>query len=240
MIEELIRRLLQQGLTQEQAIRIAVETNQQGLNAPMQQLMGQQMPGQMGQPPMGQPQMAQQPMLPLNAPQGQANLTEDQLGRMSFDEVLKLRELNPAQAAQGALAPVEHQAFMREFTQENPVLGAALGTVGNAGYETLKAMPDPIQDFAASISPKLDVRQSRSGPSMENFKGGLLGTLEGLGLGGPGASETSLRKEIIELSAQLAAAQSPQMRQQLQREIEKKNQQLAEMAGAGYSQPMGM
>lgn len=75
---------------------------------------------------------------------------------------------------------------------------------------------------------------------MENFKGGLLGTLEGLGLGGPGASETALRREIIDLSAQFAAAQSPQMRQQLQREIEKKNQQLAELAGAGYSQPMGM
>lgn len=167
----------------------------------------------------------------------QMNLSPEQMQQMTFDELNRLRALNPGQQQQ--LAPIEHQAFMREFTQENPILGAALGTVGNAGYEALKAAPQGLQELAAQISPRLDVTQSRSGPSMANFMGGLQGTIQGLGFGGPSEDATLLRQQIMELQ-QMAASANPQYRQQIDEEIKKKMMQLQALLGSAPAPMVGM
>lgn len=190
--------------------------------------------------PSGAPPMARTPGIApgINVGGGQQmNLTPEQMQQMTFDEMTRLRSMNPGQQQQ--LAPIEHQAFMREFTQENPMLGAALGTVGNAGYEALKAAPQGLQQLAAQISPRLDVTQSRSGPSMANFLGGLQGTLEGLGFGGPGEDATALRQQIIELQ-QMSASANPQYRPQIEEEIKKKMMKLQALLGSAPAPTVGM
>lgn len=156
--DELIRRLMQQGLPYEQAAQVASEVNSQNL------------------------------------------------GQASHSYLANLRNMPGMQGFQQELAPLEHRAYTREATMENPLTGLAAGLVLNPGYEALKAMPRGVQEAAAAISPKLDVTKSRSGASMQNVMGGLLGTAEGLAasMGLNDAPERAkVESEIRELQARI-------------------------------------
>jgi hypothetical protein len=118
----------------------------------------------------------------FNLPNGSARYSRNELNRMSESRLRGLRQYNPDSKAQKLLAPYEHQAFARFETRKNPVAGLFVAGPMNAGYELLKAAPKGVQDFAAEVSPLLDVRKSRSGASMENFMGGLRGFAQGVGL----------------------------------------------------------
>lgn len=135
-----------------------------------------------------------------------SELNATNLETASHSSLTNLRKMIGPGEMQGQIAPFEHRAFTRDLSMENPLAGAVVGTVLNPGYEALKAMPQPIQQAAAAISPKLDVTQSRSGASMQNLMGGLLGTVEGLSAAA-GLNDAPMRarlaQEIQELQNRL-------------------------------------
>lgn len=112
--------------------------------------------------PLGYGQAAQGRVEPL--PRDKA----DKFKKMSHAELYNLREGNQDdKALQGALAPLEHQAFAREATAENPLMALpiSLATPLYAGAKSVGLMND------ANTTP----------PSVGQVKAGLQGVLQGLG-----------------------------------------------------------
>lgn len=164
-----------------------------------------------------------------------SELNSTNLSTASHSSLANLRGMVGPGEMQSQLAPFEHRAFTREATMENPLMGAVTGAVLNPGYEALKAMPQPIQQAAAAISPKLDVTQSRSGASMQNLVGGLLGTVEGLAASA-GLNDAPMRarvaQEIQELQNRLKGIPpNTELYANLQDELKRKMMEAARMNG---------
>ena len=97
-------------------------------------------------------------------------LTDEQLAKMSFGELLRLRDENQDPEFQKRIAPYEHQQFVRELLREKPWLSPAM-LVGTLGYQPAKAV-----GFVGARTP----------PSAAQFGRGLLGWAQGTkeGIGG--------------------------------------------------------
>ena len=94
-------------------------------------------------------------------------LTDEQLAKMSFGELLRLRDENQDPEFQKRIAPYEHQQFVRELLREKPYMAPAM-LVGLLGYQPAKAV-----GFVGARTP----------PSLEQFKRGAIGFGQGLGEG---------------------------------------------------------
>lgn len=69
---------------------------------------------------------------------GQAKFPAD-LSSMDWESLNELRlKYQNDPMAQQVLAPLEHQAYVREQTQQNPVAGAVMGAVLEPGYQLAK------------------------------------------------------------------------------------------------------
>lgn len=86
---------------------------------------------------------------------------------LSHAELYNLRDKAGAtnRLAQNFLAPMEHQAFAREFAKESPLLAAV-------------SLPYAIPAYYAAK--KLGLQKARSDPSWEEVKGGYTGLMQGL------------------------------------------------------------
>ena len=78
---------------------------------------------------------------------------------------LRDRDENKSRSVQNILAPMEHQAFAREFAQESPLLASV-------------SLPFAIPAYYAAK--KLGLQKARSDPSWEEVKGGYTGLMQGL------------------------------------------------------------
>lgn len=83
---------------------------------------------------------------------------------LSHAQLYSLRD-KAGQMEQNRLAPMEHQAFAREFAQESPVLASA-------------SLPFAIPLYYAAK--KLGLQKARSEPSLEEVKAGYTGLMQGL------------------------------------------------------------
>lgn len=93
--------------------------------------------------------------------------THKELTNLSHSQLLQLRSYIPDedQKTHNLVAPYEHQAFAREYTNENPVSG----TLGLAA-----AIP------AYQLAKLFGLAQGRSAPSMQEVKAGYQGIEQGL------------------------------------------------------------
>lgn len=86
--------------------------------------------------------------------------------RLSFDQIRRLRDAYPDNSTmQAQLAPYEHQAFAREWTQDNPMVAAPSLAVAIPGYALAKL---------------LGMSHGRTQPSWEQVVGGYRGIGQGL------------------------------------------------------------
>ena len=86
--------------------------------------------------------------------------------RMSFADIRKLRDQYPdASPMQDRLAPYEHQAFAREWTQDNPLVAAPALAVSVPGYALAKL---------------LGLQHGRTPASWDEVAGGYRGIGQGL------------------------------------------------------------
>jgi len=86
--------------------------------------------------------------------------------RMSFADIRKLRDQYPdASPMQDRLAPYEHQAFAREWTQDNPLVAAPSLAVSIPGYALAKL---------------LGIQHGRTKSSLAEMAGGYRGIGQGL------------------------------------------------------------
>ena len=85
---------------------------------------------------------------------------------LTFNQLRQLRDQYPdASPMQDTLAPYEHQAFAREWTQENPLVAAPSLTFAIPGYALAKL---------------LGIKHGRSRPSLAEMAGGYRGIGQGL------------------------------------------------------------
>lgn len=85
---------------------------------------------------------------------------------MSHAQLLALRNsLPPNDPRQAVLAPYEHQAFAREWTNENPVIAPISLAFAIPGYAAAKA---------------LGIEHARTGPSIASILAGYKGIGQGL------------------------------------------------------------
>jgi hypothetical protein len=88
-------------------------------------------------------------------------------GQLSHDELLRLRAMfNGDDDMQAMLGPMEHEAFAREYTEENPWLGPPAMLAGVPAYTAAKA---------------LGLHGGRSPASMNEIAQAYRGVGEGLG-----------------------------------------------------------
>jgi hypothetical protein len=92
-------------------------------------------------------------------------LASGPIGDMSHADLYRLRGLSPPEAQPG-IAPLEHRAFAREFTQEHPVLGAGM----------------PIAALGYWMGKRSGLIKSRTPADMDQVFGAVQGTLQGYGL----------------------------------------------------------
>lgn len=104
----------------------------------------------------------------INDGQGKKQvINPENLAKLQHTALLLMREYNPDnKAAQAMIAPYEHQAFAREATAENPLMGLpiALATPLYAGAKSLGLMTD----------------NTTTPPSWNQVGRGLLGVGQGL------------------------------------------------------------
>lgn len=86
------------------------------------------------------------------------------LNGLSHAELWRLRESAPPEL-QNILAPLEHQAFAREWTQENPLLAVPSLTFAIPAYTAAKS---------------LGLLRARSPASWNEIKAGYRGMIQGL------------------------------------------------------------
>ena len=91
-------------------------------------------------------------------------MEKEKLARLPHSKLLDLRKENTAPGVQELLAPYEHRAFAREEVSENPLKALPLLFM-IPGYQGVKAM---------------GLGGARTGPSLEQFKQGNIGILDGL------------------------------------------------------------
>lgn len=90
----------------------------------------------------------------------------NQAQNMSNAELLNLRrQYQGDQGAQDTLAPLEHQAFAREWTEESP-------------FKAAVSLPFAIPAYTAAKY--LGLMGSRSSPSLSQMAGGFKGLGQGL------------------------------------------------------------
>jgi hypothetical protein len=87
------------------------------------------------------------------------------VGSMSHSDLYRLRALSPPEE-QPSIAPLEHRAFAREWTQDNPVLGVGM----------------PLAALGYYLAKKTGAIQSRTPADMDQVFGAVQGTLQGYGL----------------------------------------------------------
>lgn len=92
-------------------------------------------------------------------------ITDDQLSKMPWDELNKLRAVYRQQQDQNRLAPYEHRAYAREMTQANPIAAPVYAMMPPA-YQALKVATGG--------------QGSRTTASWDELKQGMIGTGEGL------------------------------------------------------------
>ncbi len=86
--------------------------------------------------------------------------------RYSFEQMRRLRDQYPDNSPmQAQLAPYEHQAFAREWTQDNPLVAAPALSVSIPGYALMKL---------------LGLQGGRTKPSLAEMAGGYRGIGQGL------------------------------------------------------------
>lgn len=86
---------------------------------------------------------------------------------MSFDELRRLRDQYPDDSPmQEVIAPYEHQAFAREWTQDNPLVAAPALAVSIPGYALAKL---------------LNIKHGRTKASFAEMASGYRGVGQGLG-----------------------------------------------------------
>lgn len=87
-------------------------------------------------------------------------------GEMTHAQLVNLRaSYAPDDPMQAVLAPYEHQAFAREWTQEQPLLAAPSLAVAIPGYAIAKA---------------LGIEKARTGPSIASVLAGYKGIGQGI------------------------------------------------------------
>ena len=85
---------------------------------------------------------------------------------LTFEQLRALRDQYPdSSPMQAQLAPYEHQAFAREWTQDNPAVAAPALAVAIPGYALLKL---------------LRLQHGRTAPSLAEMAGGYRGIWQGL------------------------------------------------------------
>ena len=89
---------------------------------------------------------------------------EEELGKMSWSDLLDLRRKTTDPEIQEALAPFEHRAYAREDVESNPEKAALYGML-IPGYQAAKAV--------GAIG-------ARTQPSLEQMQQGFVGVYEGL------------------------------------------------------------
>ena len=93
--------------------------------------------------------------------------THEELAKLSFFDLLRLREQYPDKESQNRLAPYEHQAFVRYATQEDgPLMGGLLALSGIPYYAAKKLSPTNMG--------------ARSDPSLQQVGSGMMGFGQGL------------------------------------------------------------
>lgn len=98
-------------------------------------------------------------------------VTGAQLSAMTHSDLSALRILNQKDSDLYAiLAPFEHQAYAREFTSENPVLGAASLAVATPAYALAKL---------AGMAPKMG-SGPQTQPSWDQVSAGFNGIGQGI------------------------------------------------------------
>ena len=88
--------------------------------------------------------------------------TEEELAKMSWPDLLQLRNSLTTRADQNAVAPYEHRAYAREFSGDP--YSAAQNAIGSLGYSPAKGI----------------IGGARSDPSFREIGQGLRGVWEGL------------------------------------------------------------
>lgn len=88
--------------------------------------------------------------------------------QLSHDDLLQLRKLYQDPQAQASLAPIEHEAYARQYAAESPLTGGASLSVAIPAYTLAKYLNLPIAQGA------------RSAPSMEEIISGYRGLGGGL------------------------------------------------------------
>jgi hypothetical protein len=78
-------------------------------------------------------------MNPLDFPLW-ADLTDEDLASMPFNELQKLRMMYPDKQAQNKLAPYEHAAYVRQLTMDQGPIAGALPMILAPGYALAKKM----------------------------------------------------------------------------------------------------
>lgn len=97
---------------------------------------------------------------------GRLSALYNQAQGMSNEELMQLRkQYNQDTEAQDVLAPLEHQAFAREWTQENP-------------FAATVSLPFAIPAYTAAKY--LGLTGSRSSPSLSQLTAGYKGLGQGL------------------------------------------------------------
>lgn len=87
-------------------------------------------------------------------------------GRLTHAQLARLRDQYPDNSLmQDTLAPYEHQAFAREWTQDNPLVAAPALAVSIPGYALAKL---------------LGISHGRTKPSLAEMAGGYRGIGQGL------------------------------------------------------------
>lgn len=98
------------------------------------------------------------------------------LETMGHGDLQMLRKVNESnQAVQQKLSPFEHQAWAREYTQENPISGALAVPVLTAGYTAAKlpVIRDVAQKFGL-------VNADATPASFDQLRAGFAGMKQGL------------------------------------------------------------
>ncbi len=88
----------------------------------------------------------------------------DGLSNLDQVELLRRRKLVNDQASQDLLAGYEHRAYARQAVQDNPAMALSL-LIATPAYQVAKV---------------LGTQNSRSAPSLQQMRQGLLGIGEGL------------------------------------------------------------
>lgn len=95
--------------------------------------------------------------------------SEDQMAQMSWSDLIALRRKLKTRAGQNLVAPYEHRAYMREFT--NGPGSAAVNAMLTLGYTPYKMMTNW---YNQKSDPSL------SDPSVNELRQGLIGVYEGM------------------------------------------------------------